>query len=346
MALVAAIVFGFAEPHARGAIFFCAAMFASLIVKYLTLIVLFMAIAVGAIAIWRSISDRARSQNTITYSKVDRGRWSDFKPLQFGYIPYQPLLREDESYLPIGVGVELLKELLDDVVDLRRFGRASRWDEIDEHLADPIAVFATPLIATFERTKSMAFSSPLFFSNMGLFLKKEYAKQFNLMGCTHAKMKEHIDASVTPFLAVPGEISQNLARRYISKSEWKRRIIDIDGKNLGSLFEEIANARAEQPRAIFCESIHAHFNKHCISGEVVNVLSPGSILYPVCFALRKGDYQLKNLINLRLLAWSRKGGILADCAEKMADQAVSHLSRPISKDEVLKHYVDHWQPAP
>ena len=279
---------------------------------------------------------------SIRYKKYDRGRWRKIGALTYGFIPYQPLLREDEGGLAVGVGVALLDRLVEGVVQLRAYGRASRWEEIDEQFEDDqFAVMATPLIATFERTKSMAFSAPLFFSNMGLFVNKAYADHCLQPGSSHERMMEEIGRGTIRLLAIPGEISQNLAQHYVAPEQWATRIEERKSASLGSLFDEIANAQIDRPIAIFCESIHSHFNKHCESGRVVNVLQTGSILYPVCFAMRQGDYQLRNLLNMRLLSLASNGGALRELARCLAERATNgNLTRDITEEEVLRHYVD------
>jgi hypothetical protein len=137
------------------------------------------------------------------------------------------------------------------------------------------------------------------------------------------------------FLSVSGEISESLAKDYADEGA----IIPKPGNILpGSLFDEIVkNPR----RAIFYESFAAHLEPAVFNEKVENVLPAHEIIYPVCFAVRIGDYQLADFLNIRLLQYSQAGGAFDLLAKTLASDPGNRLT----EDEVKEHFVAQW-PCP
>jgi hypothetical protein len=52
---------------------------------------------------------------------------------------------------------------------------------------------------------------------------------------------------------------------------------------------------------VFAERFLAESLKEVKSGEVINVLKPKELLYPVGFAMRRNDYVLRNYVNIKLM---------------------------------------------
>jgi len=232
--------------------------------------------------------------------KDDRGRWETVikTKIRYGHLAYEPFLNYRPDGTPSGLGVELLRQLLGfllsgEKVEIVADGRKRDWKSILEGLSNrEYDVVATPLFATFDRSKHVSFTAPLFFSNLGLYVNKDMSFLPAWHGMTVEGMRLAIrQAGELKFLSVEGEISQKLAEKYCVKNSISAQ---GSGTILPMLFERIASSR-DPYYALFCESFYAHIQEKVKSGEVVNVLPPHQILYPVCFAVRLGDYQLANL---------------------------------------------------
>jgi hypothetical protein len=250
----------------------------------------------------------------IRYERVDRGRWGDFERLTFGHLAYPPLLEYRDGD-PGGPGLDFLRKLLDPPVQLTAFEERSNWNTfaraLDERKFD---VLATPVFATFERSRRVDFSSPLFFSNVGLFVNRKRAQQFNLQNLSLADLKKFFqDVHAMSLVGIAGEISEKLANKFGTDG----RISIRGGEYLvSSVFQDVAN---NENSAVFCESFFASRQAEVARCSVVNILKPGELIYPVCYAVRLGDYQLANLLNIRLLELASNGAILDKLAETVGE---------------------------
>ena len=77
------------------------------------------------------------------------------------------------------------------------------------------------------------------------------------------------------------------------------------------------------------------------------MLPAQSILYPVCFAVPYGDYELANLLNIRLLQFTQKKSALDELAEWLARDrglvdTVDKKDRSNFIKNVKKHFVAAW----
>jgi ABC-type amino acid transport substrate-binding protein len=287
---------------------------------------------------------RKRLSTWRPYTKDPRGRWETVTQIKFGHLAYHPFLEYPLNGAPSGLGVEWLRELLGfslhgSKIEVLPEKQKRDWGNIIEGLTEGrYDVVATPLFATFDRSKQVAFTAPLFFSNIGLYVSKETSelsvwKNIRVDGLDSAIKR----AGKLEFLSVKGEISEKLANKYTEKES----INSLGGGIiLSSLFGEIARSNASH-QALFCESFYAQLQPEVKDGAVVNVLPLPQILYPVCFALRLGDYQLANLLNIRLLRFTQGGGAFPRLAERLAKTGSDHLT----EEEIKRHFVAEW-PSP
>jgi len=278
----------------------------------------------------------------IPYQKDTKVRWSQITTIRYGHLEYEPFLNY-QFETPTGLGVDLLTRLLDSSeggkkIQILADTQIRNWDDILTGLVEKnYDVVATPLFATFDRSKLVRFTAPLFFSNIGLYVNKEIASMSFWKDATPETLREDIKSHLLlTFFAVKGEISAYLANKYVAGTS----IRSYEGKVVpGNLFNEIANTK--QANALFCESFYAHHQPRVRSGEVVNVLPWHQILYPVCFAVRQGDYNLANLLNIRLLQMTQNDGALDLLAKKLGDDP---RYCPYV-DELKLHFVAEW-PSP
>ena len=279
------------------------------------------------------------------YPKYDRGRWEKLTNVKYGHLPYRFFLEYHEfTGAPSGLGVELLDQLLDysiagKKVDVFPERKPRNWGNIIDGLVkNDYDVVATPLFATFDRSRQVAFTAPLFFSNVGLYVSAEVYKLPCWRNITAEGLASAIKkAGELRFLSVDGEISEKIAKKYAVAPASSLIALD-SGTFISSLFAEVKDLST--PKALFCESFYAHLQSEVKSGAVVNVLSQYQILYPVCFAVRLGDYQLANLLNIRLLRFTRNGGALPLLVERLKSK-----SPDLNPAEIDKHFVAEW-PCP
>jgi Bacterial extracellular solute-binding proteins, family 3 len=272
-----------------------------------------------------------------------RGRWETVTKITYGHLAYKPFLDYDDKDDPIGLGVDWLKQLLDyslegRTVVLDNYPDGGTWGNIFQGLIDKAYdVVATPLFATFDRSRQVAFTTPLFFSNVGLYVSKTTSQLPAWGNIKTSDLKSAIaQAGKLEFLGVKGEISEKLAKKYFDKD--KDTIQVSSGKVVPkNLFKDIAGTKVPQG-ALFCESYYAHLQPLVQSGEVVNVLPRHQILYPVCFAVRLGDYQLLNLLNVRLLEFARNGGAIPKLVNKISNGGDPNLDL----NRVKEHFVAEW----
>lgn len=280
---------------------------------------------------------RQQLSQSIPYPEDKRGRWESLAEVRFGHVPYPPFLNYEKGN-PVGIGVEVLSHLLDFPVNGRSIELQADdvqrdWASVLEGLIKrDYDVIATPLFATFDRSKQVGFTAPLFFSNIGLYVRKDIAAMPVWKDMTVDSLRDKLQQAAVKltFLSVEGEISQKLANEYADS----RSIENLPGRTiLKNLFDRVANPN-NPPYALFCESFYAHDQAKVVSKDVVNVMPQHQILYPVCFAIRIGDYQLKNLLNIRLLEMTRCGGVLDLLTKTCA-----------SSDEVKQHFIAKWPSA-
>jgi hypothetical protein len=310
-----------------------------------------------------AISDVVRLEQRLSESRPykkdkKRGRWETVTQIYYGHLRYPPFLDYQWGDSPVGIGVDLLTELLgfklsegEETVKIDHFGVRRNWNDILAGLRnEDYDVVATPLFATFERSKEVAFTAPLFFSNVGLYVSKDTsvtkdASRREIWKDLKVQDLESVikRAERLKVLSVEGEISEGLAKTYCGSGS-----IDPQkpGTLLSGLFYKIANSKDPQ-YALFCESFYAHLQPEVRDGKVVNVLPLHQILYPVCFAVRLGDYQLANLLNIRLLRLTQeKGGALPFVIEKLLskEKSTEITDNPVhlTAEDVKRHFVAEW----
>jgi hypothetical protein len=299
---------------------------------------------------------------SIRYVKTTDGRWNKIPNVTYGYLDFEPFVDKQPNG-PGGPGVELLrfllKEMCDPSIELIDHDETLDWATIFEGLRNgTYRIVATPLFATFERSKLVRFTSPLFYSNIGLYVSADLKKtRFKNSRMTSEDFNDYMrTASGLRLLSIDAEISQTLAKKYLDGNPDKEKLI-VNHKSKTaphSLFNTIFTGEDRNgvsgPFGMFCDSFYASIQPRVRSGEVVNLLLEREILYPVCYAVRLGDYQLANLINLRLLQFPKydpkkeNQSILEFTADLVAGLPRYKEFNLVASD-VMRHFVDEW-PSP
>ena len=290
----------------------------------------------------------------VRYDKQRRDRWENIGQVRFGHINYPGLLSYDEFNNPRGFGIRMIRELFNsaqfdrdqEYVDVRPSPGRSNWRDVLEQLElGNFDVVATPMLETFERSSMADFTMPMFFSNIGLYISSK-AVGAGLDGRDGLK-KETLDSLVTKLSRrddtavdiyyVPGEISEKQGRklfdRLTASMKGTVRLVS-EGDSIIAMLEQV-EAASEVIRMAFCESFHVQIGKNYEGRPyyLTNVLEVYHILYPVCFAVRNGDYVLRNRLNIGLLKMTAEG-----------DGIVQRLSDTLklNKEAVQAHFVSGW----
>jgi len=333
----------------------------------------------GCIAIWIRHYGQEKEQiieglqeqiNVLTKAteKIPNRRWETIKNIKYGHIGYDPFLRYEHGKIkPTGFGVDLLNKLLGaaELVTVKPEDDERSWDRMAERFAPGVCdVLATPMFATFDRSSKVRFTAPLFFSNVGLYVNIDATPAIFWQGMTVDNLKERLkdsqfgDPQFLKFISFRGEISEKLAKKYAQGQ------VDTRAGHFlpGTLLKDVADS-VFPPRALFCESYVAEDQLEKLKVDwrdavppptrafprVINVLPANSILYPVCFAVPYGDYQLANLLNIRLLQLTRQESALDQMAEWLAnDRRLMDGEKPEEKfrtkfiEKVKTHFVAEW----
>lgn len=242
-----------------------------------------------------------RHENSLLKGKLTRSkydRWERIKAIKYGHVMYRPFLDHDPvTHKPCGVGPRILEELLRDN-GLVHYKDESSWGNMfNGLLSGEFDIIATPLFETRTRLKDVAFSRPIFFADIGIFVRKE--SFIGAIGLTHNKAVGYLKSieatSKTKF--IPGEISQKMIKKYLENIGTSEPLTTAKPL-VHDLFDCLTDHSTD---IVFAERFFARNISSVASGEVVNILKPKELLYPVGFAMRKQDYILRNYINIKLM---------------------------------------------
>ena len=254
-------------------------------------------------------------EETISKKEPRFKRWEDFldkkHSIKFGSLEYHPMLKF-EAGEPVGIGIDILKAIFGN--KLKPVDGKLTWDSMEKKLYDEdvnerIDIIATPILETNTRALNMSFSSPLFYSEIGLFVnaKGDIFTKRDEKNLTFEKAVNRIKSSTSlKAKSIKGEISHKLVKKHFPNIEPLKK--NKSNYSIEQLMYSVINEEDNTSDLVFMEVYQAEMFKKqkIIEGKkeyenLINVLKPKKLLYPVVFALRKEDYILKNYINLKLL---------------------------------------------
>jgi hypothetical protein len=242
-------------------------------------------------------------------------RWEYFSgnKVRFGSLKYPPMLEFDFNDKPIGIGIHILTKIFEGKLERER--KKVTWDNLNKALYEKddngnfkIDIIATPIFETHERSNDLAFSLPIFYSEIGLYYNSEDSRFKHLAPQPFEEAKKIINYQKNEtlfFYCIEGELSQRLAKKYFNEKQL--RLADPRQYSIQSLLETVIDDK-EKSDIVFAETYQAEqlIKMKRSEGDLrfnnlKNMLKPKQLLYPVVFALRKEDYVLKNYINLKLI---------------------------------------------
>jgi len=274
-------------------------------------------------------------------------RFEQIPRVRYGHIEYPPLLDHTRQGEPIGIGITILKEIFRgngiEKHDTRMF-----WEEIETLLyeMDPespknykIDIIATPIFETNDRAQKVSFTSPIFYSEIGLY----YSKNNPLFRSLHPMTLDHAIAQIRgrgndiKFHVIEGELSERMVKKYFSDQLTKNYYAHKSGSmKVPELIKYIAKGNCD---VAFVETFQADLQTN-FSDTVVNLLRPNQLLYPVAYAMRREDYVLRRYINLKLMEidiYSGNGGNGITDLIKSELERIGALFHPDdSEDEKMK----------
>jgi ABC-type amino acid transport substrate-binding protein len=226
---------------------------------------------------------------------------------------YPPLLMFDESSaLPDGIAVDLLDCILEpgDRDSPRRWQPASircGWEDLasifDKGKYD---IVATPVFATNARGRTLSFSSPIFFADIGLYINPAkrafgFGKNDTVEPRSFRQAISVIEGARSPLRTqvIAGELSEKLTAK-LKNSHMKVVTLTGTQASLASLIGLVAEPESPVD-FVFAERLIADRMEEIRDKKVINLLKPAELTYPVCFAMRPNEHVLRNYINLRLM---------------------------------------------
>lgn len=246
-----------------------------------------------------------------SYNDIKFKRFEDIKQLKFSLLEYSPFGYYDIQGNIHGIGVRVLKKIFEfRTINLIEIKDDVNWKNALDKLEDKtLDIIMTPLFETRSRLlKNIEFCSPLFYSNIGIYVYKniETQKLENSLSFNEAIefLQKKVKSSQWKAKYITGELSQFLIEKHnlnghpIAEAEIKNKIFK-------DIIDDISSDSANSADFTFMEVFKVE--SFIQSGAmVVNILKENQLVYPVSFAIRKEHTVLKNLINLRIMEMRAK----------------------------------------
>src|SRR5262245_2362101 len=276
-------------------------------------------------------------------------RFEQIPRIRYGHIEYPPLLDHTNQGEPFGIGITILKEIFRNN-GIEKHAKRMFWEEIDTLLYEKdtenpkkfkIDIIATPIFETNDRSQKIGFTSPIFYSEIGLYYSKSnpYFKSLKDMTLDGATAQIRGRGKDIKFHVIEGELSERMVLKYFSDqlTPGKNYVVHTRGKvKVPELIDFIAAGDCD---VAFVETFQADSQPKS-KDTVANLLGPNQLLYPVAYAVRRDDYVLRRYINLKLLEidiyhGNRGNGILDLIKKELGDESpIFHTGD--SEDEKMK----------
>jgi len=246
------------------------------------------------------------------------------KELTYGIIKYKPFFWKEGFSKPCGIGYDLLSHIISDFpntkleqVEYPGRQNGNNWtNAFDDLCSRRFDIIITPLFETRTRLYdySVMTTSPLFFSNIGIYMKRSSFKLKNRLNYDEAleylndKKKKGWKAEY-----IPGELSEALVKKndFLKHSALKEQDhpLPASDENFAKVLQNVNQTGGDAGDFVFMEVFKANMimNEEPERFDLVNILKDNQLLYPVSFYVRKEEVALKNLLNLKIIEMRRSG---------------------------------------
>ncbi|MBL1430687.1 MAG: transporter substrate-binding domain-containing protein [Robiginitomaculum sp.] len=256
-----------------------------------------------------------QTQATLNLEKYDR--FEDIKKngVKYGYIEFYPTLKINAQDEVEGFGLDLLTKVFKNTgVTLSGDHDESTWENLLDGLNNKIEgenrykydIIATPLYEYTERSNSVEFCKPLFYSDIGAFIStdgshwKALIKDKSKFGFNELISKLNELGKGLYIRSRPGELQEKICSKYLSN--FHKGEAQVDKWNLKQLLACLSKKDNDNRSDIlFYERWQVERMPQFIDKNIINLLQPKELLYPVGFVVRKSDDTLRKFIDLRLM---------------------------------------------
>lgn len=286
-------------------------------------------------------------RDRIPYKKRPRVRWDKIESIKLGYIHYDPFVRRKGPSELEGFGVDILKEIIGGVIRTPMESEECKWKDVISRLdRGKFDLLVTPLLETFERTKGCDFTAPLFYSNIGLYTSNMSSESLGIQETTIDSVVAafaKLEVSHIRIVYIKGEISEKQGRKLhnrLRKMPNLRVKLKVSSDSLTDTLKSLSK-RDGNHYFMFCESFFAR--EIVGDNSVTNVLRACNLLYPVCYAVRNGDYVLRTRLNIGLLELAEKEGGILGRLEKYLVSYGTITQEEVRTGAVKRHFISAWE---
>ena len=242
-------------------------------------------------------------------------RFEDIQEVNIGLLNFQPSLALTNTRWK-GPAKAIIDEIFDKKAKYQE-GILLNWNNILTNLNnEQYDLLATPVYDTPDRRKQGLLSIPLYYANMGIYIRKDgpIAKallndkessqsklEFGLLELSKAFGKTKL--GITDHPVTDGEVNKFIINKYFASIETTS---DSEEFEITRAIAQIADPTRKR-EFLVCEKWIAENNDKVVpdvkkkDATVINILKDHELLYPVVLMMRAGEEALRKFVNLRLL---------------------------------------------
>lgn len=246
-----------------------------------------------------AVKDELPADTRQRFEEIER------KGVRLGWIEFTPTLKVNDGGKIVGPGPGLLADVFNDKLEF--VDNQSDWSNVIPNLnAGLYDVIATPLYDIRERREHVEFTTPIFYADIGIFVARSNDLIHDALSRRTDLEFPEVVRLLSPlsdtlhFCVHPGELQDKMVSKYFKGSAVKEaNIAHFDIKS--ALRAMVGESKEYRSDLYFCERIQGEGHYLFESGDLINILAAGQLLFPVAFAVRKGDDTLRKYMNLRLM---------------------------------------------
>ncbi|MCA0371430.1 MAG: hypothetical protein LCH83_01185 [Proteobacteria bacterium] len=288
------------------------------------------------------------------------------------FVDFEPTIksRGSSDSSAVGPAMEVLAEVFGRSKDyeLQNGNICNNWEDLPKKLerfdgkSNFDSIVATPMYELRDRKRDFDFCSPIFYADISAYTQKDskafrdYISENKLNDATHCcsegtfdKLKEYIEGKDLLLKGVKGELNYFLLAKYSKKSQNGESnqeshniktpegfIYHPDKCINGLIYDEDNKEKREKIYSsdiFFAERVIVERTSAFKLGKIVSLLKPRQLLFPLCFAVKKGEDTLRKFINLGILNLQAKESKKYSGMSKLEELLIDGLKDlPMFKD--------------